>query len=385
MLRIRLTTQDLFRIRLTPAVTPLAETMHSLVALQPGCGNEVLHPWKHRVLRVAAPHLRAVAPLASGGTHLNLADIAGPHRDISDGISAVLEADPETMQYELDRYAERVGNLPAPLRHLAADRQLRAQLMAHLDRYHRAAVRPWWPHIRELLHAEHAHRARVAIDGGIDVLLTTLHPALRWVGTTFELPSPADHTIVLDGRGITLAPSVFHRRPAAHTDQKGRVTLIYPVHLDQDPNTAVWSAPPQRGELGALLGRRRADLLTAICNGASSTGQLALRLGTSAAAVSQHTKVLRDAGLISTTRAGRLVRHTITIRGKHLLGPSRAVPTGTYPAENGEQSHLALVGGRVQNAHSYRVEWFAENSAQVTRTRPQHADAERMSSQALGE
>jgi DNA-binding transcriptional ArsR family regulator len=353
MLRIRLTTKDLVRIRLTPGVGSLAETMHSLLALQPGGGSAVLDPWKHRVLPAAAPHLRRLAPLAAGVTHL---DLAGLHRDMRSGINAVLAADRETVQDELDRYAAAVGHLPAPLSRFATDRQLRAQFMGHLDAYHRIAVRPWWLRIRDLLRAEHDHRACVAVDGGIDALLTTLHPELRWVGRTLELPWPSDHSIDLDGRGIILAPSVFQRRPATHTDRAGQVTLIYPVRLDQDVITAIWGARPRRAELATLLGHSRADLLTEIRNGSSTTGRLAVRIGISAAAVSQHTKVLRDAGLISTTRDGRSVRHTLTSRGEYLLGAAAALPVGLLPGRErqtvphpaaGRTSGRCLAGDRL--------------------------------------
>jgi DNA-binding transcriptional ArsR family regulator len=344
MLRIPMTTQDLLRIRHTPGAGPLTETMHSLVALQPGSGSAGLDTWKRRMLRAAAPHLRGLAPLATGDTHLDLAAIAGPHRDMTDGISAILAADRERVQHELDRYATRIGHLPTPLSRFAADRHQRAQLMGHLDAYHRTAVGPWWPAIRDLQHAEHVHRASVAINGGIDALLTTLHPELRWVGTSLELLGRADHTINLHGRGITLTPSMFLRRPAANADHTGQVTLTYPVRLDHDVVTAVWGAPPPHGALGSVLGRSRAELLTAIRDGTSSTGLLAQRNGTSAAAVSQQTKLLRRAGLISTTREGQLVRHTLTSRGTHLLRLFAELPTIPHPPANGEESHLTVVG-----------------------------------------
>ncbi|WP_082122120.1 winged helix-turn-helix domain-containing protein [Frankia sp. CpI1-P] len=51
----------------------------------------------------------------------------------------------------------------------------------------------------------------------------------------------------------------------------------------------------------------------------TSTSQLADLLGVSSAAVSQHTAVLRAAGLIATRRNRNLVLHTITPLGRLLL------------------------------------------------------------------
>jgi DNA-binding transcriptional ArsR family regulator len=52
------------------------------------------------------------------------------------------------------------------------------------------------------------------------------------------------------------------------------------------------------------------DLLTAIADGIRTTGAPARRLDISSAAFSQHTAVLREAGLITTLRdGGSVLRH----------------------------------------------------------------------------
>jgi DNA-binding MarR family transcriptional regulator len=63
-----------------------------------------------------------------------------------------------------------------------------------------------------------------------------------------------------------------------------------------------------------------------------TTTELARELGTSAATVSGHTKTLRAAGLIVTTRVGKAVLHSVTPLGGRLLesaagcGPQPRVP-----------------------------------------------------------
>jgi DNA-binding transcriptional ArsR family regulator len=55
---------------------------------------------------------------------------------------------------------------------------------------------------------------------------------------------------------------------------------------------------------------------------ADAQAQLARRVGVSAASVSQHTAVLREAGLIHTSRIGKAVLHTMTPLGTALLNES---------------------------------------------------------------
>nr|BFE78281.1 hypothetical protein GCM10020093_008820 [Planobispora longispora] len=64
-------------------------------------------------------------------------------------------------------------------------------------------------------------------------------------------------------------------------------------------------------------------MLTAIADGVATTGALARRLDISSAAVSQHTTVLREAGLITTLRHHSNVLHNPTQTGLTLLDRER--------------------------------------------------------------
>ncbi|GIE93000.1 ArsR/SmtB family transcription factor [Paractinoplanes rishiriensis] len=59
-------------------------------------------------------------------------------------------------------------------------------------------------------------------------------------------------------------------------------------------------------------------MLESIGDGRTTT-ELARRLGVSAASISQHTAVLREARLIHTSRVGKAVLHTMTPLGSALL------------------------------------------------------------------
>jgi len=76
---------------------------------------------------------------------------------------------------------------------------------------------------------------------------------------------------------------------------------------------------PLPDTLAAMLGPTRAAVLRALCK-PHGTAELAKAVRISPASASEHAKVLRDAYLIETSRAGRSVSHSLTILGAALLG-----------------------------------------------------------------
>jgi DNA-binding transcriptional ArsR family regulator len=83
-------------------------------------------------------------------------------------------------------------------------------------------------------------------------------------------------------------------------------------------------APPPTGTaLARLLGQPRAQLLLMLDEPVSTT-ELARRLNVSAGAVSQHLKILSDAGLTSRARHGRSVLYARSPLGDSLAGLSQS-------------------------------------------------------------
>ncbi|MFC4945924.1 ArsR family transcriptional regulator [Pseudonocardia sp. GCM10023141] len=328
MLRIHFTARDVLRVRVLPSMGPMAETLHSLSVLRLGRADVTFREWRRQVHATIGARPPELGALVSEDSFLDLASLSGLRQDMDESIEAVLAADPAAVQSELDFHTRALGRLPDELRGLADDRRVRAALMGRLAQYHRAAVAPVWKGIRAHLFADRVTRSRALLDEGMEGLLATLHPEMRWESMTLHLPRSADHEIRLDGRGVTLAPSFFLRRPAAMVDTiTGDCTVTYPARLEIDGPGTLWTAADANRDLAKLLGRTRAVLLGAIAGGLSGTGELAARAGTSAAAVSQHTKVLREAGLIISMRHGPAVRHTLTPRGSLLLDRPRTSRT----------------------------------------------------------
>ncbi|HEX9334363.1 MAG TPA: helix-turn-helix domain-containing protein, partial [Pseudonocardiaceae bacterium] len=66
------------------------------------------------------------------------------------------------------------------------------------------------------------------------------------------------------------------------------------------------------------IGGTRARIMVSL-RAARSTSELAEAIGMSLASASQQVTVLRDAGLATSRRDGRSVRHTLTQQGRSLL------------------------------------------------------------------
>ena len=118
--------------------------------------------------------------------------------------------------------------------------------------------------------------------------------------------------------GMVIAPSVFCRAPRLYVGRSEELMLIYPVLRSTLAAAEVFGGAAKSQAVADLLGRTRAAVLEAT-DGRLTTGEIARRLEVSPASASQHTAVLREAGLISSHRQGKTVHHTITSLGKALL------------------------------------------------------------------
>jgi DNA-binding transcriptional ArsR family regulator len=186
------------------------------------------------------------------------------------------------------------------------------------------AVSPYWQRVQGYLESERDARSHLAMTAGVERLLDTLHPLVRWRPPVLEIPGERTGEIHLDGRGLVLVPSLFlHESRAAllmDTQHGESPMLVFsaapPSHTD--PNE-LWNASETGQQaLAALVGSTRAAVLRELTD-SRSTGELAERLRMSPAGISQHTAILREAGLITTRRNRNTVQHNVTRLGKALL------------------------------------------------------------------
>lgn len=232
------------------------------------------------------------------------------------------------LRHELGQLAES-GPLPAWVRELAdGDVAAITRLGAALRDYHEAALAPDHDLVRRVVEADRARRAHDLLTGGVEGLLDGLRPTMRWRPPVLEIDYSVDRELHLDGRGLLLVPSFYCRgTPVALADPTLTPVLVYPVAQDLRQQPA--AGTPQC--LRALLGRTRTAVLTAV-NVDATTTQLSSCLAISPAAVSRHTTVLREAGLIATHRRGTAVVHSLTPLGIKIIEDAAHTPTKPQPA-----------------------------------------------------
>lgn len=246
---------------------------------------------------------------------------------LAQGLEALRATPGEQLRTELALLGSGPPALPARAGVLSEDDPADLGRLADaLRAYHRAAVEPYWPHIRARAEADRVVRGRALLDGGADELLATLPPMIRWRAPVLEADYPVDRELFLDGRGLLLQPSFFCRgTPVVYRDPTLPPVLVYPV-TQVDAPAAAGRGGGAGPSLGRLVGRTRSAVLSAIEHG-TTTSELARRAGVSLASASQHASVLREAGLVVTLRHGNAVLHTLTPLGAALLnGGAQGVP-----------------------------------------------------------
>ncbi|UJW30482.1 winged helix-turn-helix domain-containing protein [Saccharothrix sp. AJ9571] len=183
-------------------------------------------------------------------------------------------------------------------------------------------VVPCWPSIANHFGTMVRRKERES-GGGVHALLSTLHPRIRWHGPALDIDDDRAAEIRLAGRGLTVVHSAFLSSAPAVLIGRGSETdppALVVSALPQIAGRLRWSRErdPSVAALSALLGRTRATLLWQLSD-TCTTGELAKRAGVSAATVSQHTGILREAGLITTARQRNTVHHSLTVLGRQLV------------------------------------------------------------------
>lgn len=187
-----------------------------------------------------------------------------------------------------------------------------------------ALIEPWWPRLRDVLDADITYRARRMANAGIAAMIGELSKYLSLSpGGVLRFDPPGEPLEVdLSGRELVLIPSVF-TWPGAGMGWDPP-SVIYPAR----GIFGLWEPGAHSpGDLARLIGKTRAELLTALADPASTTG-LAARTGVPVSSVSEHLAVLRATGLVATTRTGRSLTHQRTTLGATLVGVLVVAPTG---------------------------------------------------------
>jgi DNA-binding transcriptional ArsR family regulator len=335
VIRLRLSPGDLERLRF--AYSPLAEVAESLYVLHSGQIPLPHRGWldrtRTRLRRVDMDVLRAIVPAPR--PHVASFLLSGAREpSTSIDVQLALVAGCSTARLYADLEVVWRGEIPADtkrvLEHGGGPRIAEA-----LRQYWTVAIEPFWPQIRAVLDADVAYRASRLARGGIEALLTDLHPELELAEHAIRVQSSAtgsEHA--LRGAGLLLVPCVFAwPHVMADIDAGNPPSITYgPRGVGELwPQTPV--PEPGGDPLAALLGRTRAAILRSVAL-PKSTSDLAVELDQSMPAVSAHLAVLRRSGLVTSWRAGRRVLYQLTPLARSVLAANRSMEDagGAQPA-----------------------------------------------------
>jgi DNA-binding transcriptional ArsR family regulator len=315
-LRLHFSADDLARLRVLVEPDPMWELVLSLpVLLGPTPARYVT--WRRHALRALAgndlqPQVRLLAALVA--PRGDFPDFLTPPAEA--GFEPALEAVLATPRSRLNRDLETVftgRQVPSCIRSLASgEPESLASLGTAISDYQRAVIDPFVPEISDAVTHDRELRTHDLLVGGSERLLANLPHPIEWRSPVLHAAYPRDRDIHLGGRGLTLVPSYFcFGTPVTLIDAGLPPVLVYPAaHTD--------SLHGDLEGLSALLGRTRAQALASL-RVPSTTTELALRSGMSVTSASKHATVLRQAGLIASTRRGTSVMHSLTRLGRELL------------------------------------------------------------------
>jgi DNA-binding transcriptional ArsR family regulator len=313
MIRLRLAPRDLERMRF--AYSPLAEVAESLYMLHSGniprLHNEWFNMTRKRLRHVDMDVLRAIVPAPRPHVaSFLLAGASEPSTSIDLQLTLVAQCPVERLRADLEVVWR--GVLPRETQELL-DHDPGRRIADALAQYWKVAIEPHWPRIRAVLDADVAYRAARLAKGGIEALLSDLHPELELAENAIHVQSsarPSEHQ--LSGVGLVLVPCVFAwPHVMADLGLGNAPTITYGPRGIGELWPSAASPVPEGDALAALLGRSRAAILLGV-GLPKSTSDLAIELSQSMPAVSAHLAVLRRSGLVTSWRAGRRVLYQRT-------------------------------------------------------------------------
>jgi DNA-binding transcriptional ArsR family regulator len=323
--RIYFTSADIAQTR-AQAPDPLWEVLLSLHVLQTRAAPSVFDEWRCEMRSKMTDSIRELLVLARPRGYSP--DFLTPSESavgIEEGLDALACTTRARLHTDMAGLEGEV-RLSGSARALAKGDLIALRDLASAIRdYYRVALSPYWAVIRRLVEADLALRSRIMLRGGFTELIATLHGTVRWNPPVLEVLGGSSYgDIHLNGRGLRLIPSFFcWRAPTKLSDPDLPPVLVYPIERSGDAlrKDAACLSRERGNALPALLGHTRAAVLEAAAGGCSTT-ELARRVGISLATASEHARILREAGLITTHRTGCAVKHVLSERGLDLLGGS---------------------------------------------------------------
>ncbi|MEV0715590.1 winged helix-turn-helix domain-containing protein [Asanoa sp. NPDC050611] len=319
MTLLRLTPTALSRCRF--AVSPLAETLGSLIALHRPAPDPWLRAWHARhqadywAWLAAEPFAAGLMALVSATKFLPdlvaIPPTGGTGTALRDELRVVAAFTDEETRATMADAVERAWEPQDTAWLDTAD--LGPKVAAVLAEGWRRYVAPDWPRRKSLLERDIMHRAGLLTAYGWKETVRNMTRHCVWVGDDAIRFSEQDYP----DRWITDEGLVFVPKTTGvgswTCERPPLYALVYPAR-----GPAAQVGTDSTDPLATLLGPGRARVLRELRQAATST-QLAYALDVSLGTVSAHLAVLREAGVVTGARVGRAVVYRLTERGTDLL------------------------------------------------------------------
>jgi DNA-binding transcriptional ArsR family regulator len=339
MLRIFFTSEDIARTRIAPAADPLWELVMSLHMLRPQPGDLLFKGWRRTTataLRQArlGHHFRLL--LALTPTVGYFPDFLNPItaiNGIDHGLETIRSTPKATLTQDLRQLALS-GSLPAATRPIATgEPNALTQLTDAMRTGYDLMVAPHRHTLDTAIQRDHRIRTTALAAAGVEGMLATFHPMMSWSSGELQIRKHPDQELHLGGRGLLLIPSYFCLTgPITMFDPSLPPVLVY--RISRQPDELLPTGRSAEA-LKALIGTTRAAVLETIGQRHTiTTTEVARRLGISAATASEHTTILRQAGLTSRQRDGNRMLHQLTTLGQMLLDNARSPRSIHQPTES---------------------------------------------------
>ncbi|SDD12836.1 ArsR/SmtB family transcription factor [Actinokineospora iranica] len=318
MLRIHFTSADVSRISVADGPDPLWEALLSLHLLQERDSSLVFGEWRRLVRKARPARVRLLLELAPPVGYSP--DFLTPGRgdgDLGTLVDRMLSTPRRNLRDDLTHLVRERPVTPWTRSLASGDLGALEQLRMAMTTYYETAIGPYLTRMRTQIEADRTRRARALLDGGVDRLLSTLHPSARWDSPVLTVLQYTDQDLYLGGRGLVLLPSLFCRgHPITLKDDGRAPVLVYSI----TPSLGWLNAtdPVAADPVAGLLGPTRATCLRA-CVQPRTTTDLARHGGISLSAASRQATALREAGLVATFRHRNMAHHQITALGIAVL------------------------------------------------------------------
>ncbi|MDT0529986.1 helix-turn-helix domain-containing protein [Micromonospora sp. DSM 115977] len=301
-------------------VSPMVDTVAALRAL-----HDPRNPWQ-RTWR--EPHVTAFRRMLAGRPVVRALLPASFHPRWTADFLTVAPASPEpTFAAELAAVGrlsdERIradlrATRPEPLAAELLAEGLTGQVVELLDWVWTHTVEPEWPERERRLRADIVARTAALSAGGWAGVFADLNRNVCWLGDgRLQVNDYPEPPLSLDEAEQLVFLPAHCRRGWVVWDRPTRFGMVYPVHgILVDPTS------PAPDGLARLIGANRAHILARL-DTPLSTSQLVAVTGLSLGTVSDHLRVLLDAGAVGKRRSGREVLYWRTPLGVALTTSTR--------------------------------------------------------------